>query len=137
MALLNTFLNRPPLEEVLYAKGNILYMQDGLLYRDFSGGFTGHSVIGWGNKDVADKANEQILKIGHIDYKNFKDPNRIKLGEVLTSLSESGLEYSYFVGGSGGESCEAAIKLSYQSHVLKNQPSKMHYISRKQSYHLV
>ena len=135
MSLLNTFLKRPPQEEVLYAIGNKLYMKDDAVYKDFSGGFTGHSVIGWGNKNVAKKAYEQLSKIGHIDYKNFKDSNRTELGEILTSLSESGLEYAYFVGGSGGESCEAAIKLSYQSHVIRNKSSKMHYISRKQSYH--
>ena len=48
MALLNTFLNRPPSEEVLFAKGNRLHMKDGKIYKDFSGGFTGHSVIGCG-----------------------------------------------------------------------------------------
>ena len=134
MALLNTFLNRPPSEEVLFAKGNRLHMKDGKIYKDFSGGFTGHSVIGWGNKFVAEKANDQLMKIGHIDYKNFQDPNRIKLGDVLSSLSESGLEYAYFVGGSGGESCEAA-QLSYQAHVSNNKNTKFHYISRRQSYH--
>ena len=135
MSLLNTFIKRPPTEEVLYAKGNILYMKDGKIYKDFSGGFTGHSVIGWGNKDIADKAYDQLSKIGHIDYKNLQDPNRIQLGKVLTSLSESGLEYAYFVGGSGGEACEAAIKLSYQAHTSEKKSSKFHYISRKQSYH--
>ena len=73
MSLLNTFIKRPPTEEVLYAKGNILYMKDGKIYKDFSGGFTGHSVIGWGNKDIADKAYDQLSKIGHIDYKNLQD----------------------------------------------------------------
>ena len=135
MSLLNTFLKRPPEEEVSYAERNIFHMKDGKTYKDFSCGFTGHSVIGWGNSEIADKARDQLLKIGHIDYKSFQDKNRFRLGEILSSLSESGLEYAYFVGGSGGESCEASIKLSYQAHLLNNKSSKFHYISRKQSYH--
>ena len=135
MSLLNTFLNRPPSEIVSYAKGNKIYMENGKVYKDFSCGFTGHSVIGWGNSEIAEKAKEQLLKIGHIDYKSFQDPNRIKIGDLLSSISESGLEYAYFVGGSGGESCEASIKLSYQCHSLNNLSSKVHYISRRQSYH--
>ena len=135
MSLLNTFLKRPPSEEVLYAKGNKFFMRDGKIYNDFSCGFTGHSVIGWGNSEIAEKGKEQLEKIGHIDYKSFQDPNRIELAEKLSLLSESNLEYAFFVGGSGGESCEAAIKLSYQAHSLNNKSSKVHYISRKQSYH--
>ena len=82
MSLLNTFLNRPPSEIVSYAKGNKIYMENGS-YKDFSCGFTGHSVIGWGNSEIAEKAKEQLLKIGHIDYKSFQDPNRIKIGDLF------------------------------------------------------
>jgi adenosylmethionine-8-amino-7-oxononanoate aminotransferase len=41
----------------------------------------------------------------------------------------------FFVGGSGGEACEASMKLSYQFHCAIGKPKKKWFISRKQSYH--
>ena len=38
-------------------------------------------------------------------------------------------------GGSGGEACEAAMHLSYQTHFLNGLTEKQWFISRNQSYH--
>jgi adenosylmethionine-8-amino-7-oxononanoate aminotransferase len=41
----------------------------------------------------------------------------------------------YYAGNSGGEACEAAMKLSFQIHVDKGKASKTWFIGREQSYH--
>ena len=69
--------------------------------------------MGW--EDI-EAATNQLQKYGHIDYKTFCDPNREALSYRLSSISPTSLPYTFFVGGSGGEACEACIKLSFQSH---------------------
>jgi adenosylmethionine-8-amino-7-oxononanoate aminotransferase len=135
MPILPTFLQDPPTQQISHAIGNTLFMSDGSSLEDYTCGFTGHSVIGWGLQEIAEAGLSQLTAIGHIDYKNFIDPNREQLASLLTELSFSKLPYTFFVGGSGGEACEASIKLSYQAHVRNDQPGRTTYLSRKQSYH--
>lgn len=135
MSLLHTFLGQPPTETITKAFGNVLVTLDGRELEDYSCGITGHSIIGWGNIQVAEKAKQQLIDIGHIDYKTFLDINREALAKELASISRSSLSHLFFVGGSGGESCEACIKLSYQAHVNSGESDRTVYVSRRQSYH--
>ena len=41
----------------------------------------------------------------------------------------------FFVGSSGAEACEAAMKISYQKFYDEGKKSKRYFISRRQSYH--
>ena len=104
-------------------------------YLDTTSGLTGTSILGWGNKSVEVAIKKQLSKIGHIDYKYFNDPNREKFAKLLLSSSEHKLDRFFFVGGSGGEACEASMKLSYQYHLAIGKPKKKWFISREQSYH--
>ena len=134
-SLLTTFPTDTILPEVKSAIGNKLYLDDDTVLVDYSGGITGHNTIGWGQTSVAEAAYQQAMRIGHIDYKNFLHAERTELANLLCNLSESNLSSLYLVGGSGGEACEAAMKLSYQTHCHEGNSGKIHYISRKQSYH--
>ena len=135
MPLLPTFLHNSPRETIAYAKGNILTTDNGTNIYDYTCGVTGHSIIGWGVEHISDAAVAQLQKFGHIDYKTFRDPNREVLANRLSSVSSTSLPYTFFVGGSGGEACEACIKLSYQSHINNGQEQRTTYLSRHQAYH--
>ena len=123
----------PPVVE--RGEGIYIYFKNGRKYLDMTGGFTAHAILGWSQPTVVDAISVQAGKIAHIDYKAFSDENRDKLAELLLSRAQHNLDRVYFVGGSGGEACEAAMKLSYQAHYDSGKKGKNWFISREQSYH--
>jgi len=100
-----------------------------------TGGFTAHSTLGWDNQRIISAITGQLKKIGHIDYKMYVDPNRELLAAELLENTKHGLDRLFLCGGGGGEACEAAIHLSYQTHFEQGSREKQWYISRTQSYH--
>jgi len=133
--LLRTFLNESAPPVVEKGEGIYLHMKDGKKYLDTTGGFTAHAILGWSQPAVIESIKQQANKITHIDCKTFTDENREKLADLLLSRAEHDLDRVYFVGGSGGEACEAAMKLSYQAHYDSGNREKTWFISREQSYH--
>lgn len=121
-------------ETIIRGKGVYLFTKK-QKYLDLTSGLTGTSILGWGNKKIENSIKIQLKKICHIDYKYFNDENREKFSKLILSKSESKLDKFFFVGGSGGEACEAAMKLSYQYHLSLGNNKKKWFISRKQSYH--
>ena len=121
-------------EEIVKGKGVYLYTKN-KKYLDSTSGLTGTSILGWSNLEIERSIIKQLKKIGHIDYKYFIDSNRENLSEILLSKAEHKLDKVFFVGGSGGEACEAAMKLSYQYNCAIGREKKKWFISRKQSYH--
>ena len=133
--LLKTFLGKKKYIKVAKANGIYIFSSDGKKFTDLTGGITGHAILGWGNKKVIASINKQTRKFGHIDYKNFSDDNRDLLAKLLVSKTSSNLNRVFFVGSSGSEACEAAIKMSYQYFYDKGFKNKSIFLSRKQSYH--
>ena len=131
--LLRNFFN-PGMETLVKGKGIYLYTKN-KKYLDTTSGLTGTSILGWSNPEINQAISSQLKKIGHIDYKYFNDENREKLASLLLSKSENKLDKVFFVGGSGGEACEASMKMSYQFHCAIGKPTKKWFISRSQSYH--
>ncbi len=133
--LLRTFPNKPIPPYIERGEGIYLYTKDGRKLLDTTGGFTAHAILGWSNKKIIEAMKKQLDKITHIDYKVYSDENRDKLAELLLSRAEHSLNRVYFAGNSGGEACEAAMKLSYQYHYDLGKREKTWFISRYQSYH--
>ena len=133
--LINTFLNDPKPLEIINAEGINFFTEDGVKYLDFTAGFTSHAILGWSQNNVIEAITKQLQKIPHIDYKAFTDRNRETLADLLVSKTISKLDRVFFVGSSGGEACEAAMKLSYQDHCCSGKKNKTWFISRQQSYH--
>ena len=122
--ILRTFPNDPIPQAISHGEGLYLHTQKGDRFLDLTSGFTGHSVLGWGNKRIINSIAEQLNKIGHIDYKSYLDPNREELASLMLSSTNHGLDRLFLCGGSGGEACEAAIHLSYQVHCENGNPEK-------------
>ncbi len=132
--LANTFHKFKKIQ-IKKAKGIYLYSNLNKKYTDLTGGITGHSILGWGDNKIINAINKQAKKFCHIDYKFFDDNNRIELSSLLLKNKKNKLDKVFFVGSSGAESCEAAIKMSYQYFYSKGLKKKCKFISRKQSYH--
>ena len=111
-------------ETIVRGNGLFLFTNKGKKYLDATSGLTGTSILGWGNKKIEDAINDQLKKIALIDYKYFIDANREKVSKkILTGFSEK-LNKFYFVGGSGGEACEASMKLAFLYQIAKGKKKK-------------
>lgn len=131
--LLHTF-NFDNNEKILKGE-NVYLFTNKKKYIDSTSGLTGTSILGWSNPTINKAILSQLNKISHIDYKYFVDENRELAAKKILSNSNHKLDKLFFVGGSGGEACEASMKLSYQYHCSIGKPNKKWFISRKQSYH--
>ena len=134
-SLVNTFLNSQIPPQIEKTDHIFLTMLNGDRYLDFTGGFTSHAILGWTQPKVEEAIIKQLNKFAHIDYKNYSDENRYQLADLLLSRAEHNLDKVFFVGASGSEACEAALKISFQSHYNQGNTSKAWFISREQSYH--
>ena len=134
-ALAKTFHDNVPQYKIV--RGNDYYLETecGRRFLDFTSGITGHSILGYSQDKVIEKIKAQAELICHADYKVFRDEVREELAELLLSMSQHSLDSVYFVGSSGGEACEAAMKMSYAHHRQRGMLDKCHFISRKQGYH--
>lgn len=121
-------------EEIIKGEGVYLYTKK-KKYLDSTSGLTGTAILGWSNKKVEQAIIHQLKKVCLIDYKYFLDSNREKLAQILIDSADHKLDKFFLVGGSGGEACEASMKLSYQYQCALGKPEKKWFISRKQSYH--
>lgn len=133
--LLHTFPNDPPTENIVSGSGAYLMTQDGKRYLDMTSGATSCCILGYAHPEVTAAIKAQVDQISYIDYKAWLDPNREALAELLLSRAEHGLDRVFFTGQSGSESCEAAMKLSYQAHQDSGRTEKSWFIAREQSYH--
>ncbi len=131
--LLRSFINN--FNETIVKGDGVYLLTKKRRYLDSTSGLTGTSILGWGNKKIENAIKKQLKKICHIDYKYFNDQNREIFSNLILSKALHKLNKFFFVGGSGGEACEAAMKMSYQYHYSIGLKEKKWFISRKQSYH--
>ena len=76
------------------------------------------------NSKVNRSIQKQIKKFNHIDYKVWTDPNLEQLSNILCKNKKNKLDKVYFSGNSGAEACEAAMRMSYQTHYDSGKPKK-------------
>lgn len=129
------FPNDPIPPFVDRAEGVYVYTKAGRKILDVTGGSTSYCIVGWSHPNVVAAMEKQIRRFGHMDYKIWSDDNVYELADLLLSRAEHGLDRVYFAGNSGGEACEAAMKMSYQVHYDQGKKVKKWFISRMQSYH--
>ena len=122
-------------EIITKGDGINLFTKKGKKYLDTTSGLTGTSILGWGNLKVEQSIISQLRKIPLIDYKYFLDENREKVAKTILKNTSNKLNKFFFVGASGGEACEAAMKLAYLYQLSKGKKNKKWFISRRESYH--
>ena len=89
--------------------------------------------IGYGRKEVADAAYEQMLKLTYMPLGTTTEPT-IRLAEKVAEITPGDLSRSFFTSG-GSESVETSIKLARAYFKRIGEPGRIKFISRKDSYH--
>ena len=89
--------------------------------------------VGYGRKEIADAAYEQMLKLTYMPMGTTTEPT-IRLAEKVAQITPGDLSRSFFTSG-GSESVETAIKLARAYFKRVGEPGRIKFISRKDSYH--
>ncbi len=121
------------LEFAVRGEGIRLFDQHGRDYIDASGG-AAVSCLGHGHPDVIQAIKKQLDEVAYAHSSFFTTRACEELADFLAERAPGDLNHIYFVSG-GSEAVEAALKLARQYFVEKGQPSRRHFIARRQSYH--
>lgn len=106
---------------------------EGRRYLDGSGG-AAVSCLGHGHAAVVEAIREQVGRLAYAHTAFFTTEVLEELGEVLVGGAPGNLEGVYLVSG-GSEAMEAALKLARQYFVERGEGQRVHFISRRLSYH--
>lgn len=121
----------PPLAAA--GDGPYLVDQAGQRYIDASGG-AAVSCLGHGHPAVISAIREQAGQLAYAHTAFFSSEPAERLADWLVEAAGGNFERVYFVSG-GSEGIEAALKLARQYFVEAGEPSRAHFIGRRQSYH--
>lgn len=124
---------RQSLEVAVGGKGIELFDQKGRSYIDASGG-AAVSCLGHGHPVVTQAIKDQLDQLAYAHTSFFTTQVAEDLADFLQERAPGDLNHVYFVSG-GSEAVEAALKLARQYFVEIGQPSRRHFIARRQSYH--
>jgi adenosylmethionine-8-amino-7-oxononanoate aminotransferase len=128
--------HRNPRQELPVAvagQGIELIDSEGRRYLDASGG-AAVSCLGHGHPRVIEAIKTQLDTIAYAHTSFFTTEVSETLADTLVQAAPGDLDHVYFVSG-GSEAVEAALKLARQYFVEVGQPSRRHFIARRQSYH--
>ena len=124
---------RQPLEFAVRGEGIRLFDRHDRAYIDASGG-AAVSCLGHGHREVIDAIKQQLDQVAYAHSSFFTTEASEALADHLAERAPGDLNHVYFVSG-GSEAVEAALKLARQYFVEIGQPTRRHFIARRQSYH--
>ena len=124
---------RQTLELAVRGEGVRLFDGQGRAYIDASGG-AAVSCLGHGHPDVIQAIKKQLDEVAYAHTSFFTTQVCEDLADFLAARAPGDLNHVYYVSG-GSEAIEAALKLARQYFVEQGQPSRRHFIARRQSYH--
>ncbi|MGX6566994.1 aspartate aminotransferase family protein [Cupriavidus necator] len=124
---------RQKLPVAVAGQGIELIDSEGRRYLDASGG-AAVSCLGHGHPRVIEAIKSQLDTIAYAHTSFFTTEVSETLAETLAQATPGELDHVYFVSG-GSEAVESALKLARQYFVEAGQPSRRHFIARRQSYH--
>ncbi len=128
--------HRNPGQQLNFAvrgQGIRLFDQHGKGYIDASGG-AAVSCLGHGHAAVIAAIKKQVDEVAYAHSSFFTTQAAEDLADFLAARAPGDLDHVYFVSG-GSEAVEASLKLARQYFVEIGQPSRRHFIARRQSYH--
>ncbi|NNE85976.1 MAG: aspartate aminotransferase family protein [Alphaproteobacteria bacterium] len=102
-------------------------------YLDASGG-AAVSCLGYSDPEIIAAIQEQAGDLAYAHSSFFTNAPMEQLGDLMVAGAPAGLDRVYLVSG-GSEAVEAALKMARQYFVELGQPTRRHFIARRQSYH--
>jgi adenosylmethionine-8-amino-7-oxononanoate aminotransferase len=124
---------RQTLDFAVRGQGIELFDQNGKAYIDASGG-AAVSCLGHGHPVVIQAIKDQLDQLAYAHSSFFTTQVTEDLADFLQQRAPGDLDHVYFVSG-GSEAVEASLKLARQYFVEIGQPTRRHFIARRQSYH--
>ncbi len=121
----------PPL--AARAEGVYIYDTHGNPCFDGSGG-AAVSCLGHGDADVIEAIRQQAETLAYAHTSFFTSEAAETLASKLANVAPGDIDRVYLVSG-GSEAVEAALKLARQYFIEIGQPTRHHFIARRQSYH--
>ena len=115
-------------------EGVHVFDQDGKRYLDFVSGMTRPVHVGYGRKEIAQAAYDQICELSYFTPMQFANLPAIKLAKVLAEIAPGNINQFTFVCD-GSEAVETAIKLAKHYHHFKREEKRFKIISRRGAYH--
>ncbi|MGB7181526.1 MAG: aspartate aminotransferase family protein [Burkholderiaceae bacterium] len=115
--------------------GDGIYVIDntGKRYLDACGG-AAVSSLGHSNSVITDAVTQQLAQLAWAHTGFFTTEPAEQLAQWLAERSPADLNHVYLVSG-GSEAVEAALKLTRQYWIERDQPQRTEIVSRRQSYH--
>jgi adenosylmethionine-8-amino-7-oxononanoate aminotransferase len=108
--------------------------QEGKKYLDFVAGVTRPVHVGFGRKDLAQAAYDQMCKLAYFTPSQFTNEPAIRLAEVLAEITPPSINRFLFECD-GSEAVESAMKIAKHYHYFKGEKQRYKVISRKGAYH--
>lgn len=115
-------------------EGVRVFDQDGKSYLDLVAGVTRPVHVGYGRKEMAQAAYDQICQLSYFTPMLFSNMPAMNLAEVLAHLAPGEINKFIFVCD-GSEAVESAIKLAKQCHHYRGDKKRYKVISRRGAYH--
>ncbi len=117
---------------IVGGKGVRVTDSDGRSWIDVNGGYMSVNV-GYGRKEIAEAAYEQMLKVPYFPQGTAAPPT-VRLAEKLAEIAPGTLSRVFPVSG-GSEANETALKIVRAYHSRRGEAGRYKVISRKGSYH--
>ncbi|MDR1678014.1 MAG: aspartate aminotransferase family protein [Deltaproteobacteria bacterium] len=137
----NLILHRTSKKEVedgilTIVKGDGIYVEDsdGKRYVDMDSGITRPVGLGYGRKEVAQAAYDQIVECSYVTPCGRSNVPAMKLAAKLASISPGQIKY-YTFECSGSEAVESSMKLAKLYHYYNGDKARYKVISRQGAYH--
>jgi adenosylmethionine-8-amino-7-oxononanoate aminotransferase len=134
-------LHRTPRERVkegitviTRGEGVRVFDGDGKSYLDLVSGVTRPVHVGYGRKEMAQAAYDQICQLSYFTPMLFSNMPAMKLAEVLAEIAPEKINRFTFVCD-GSEAVETAIKLAKHYHYFRGDKRRYKIISRRGAYH--
>ncbi len=120
-------------ERAASGEGLILTLADGRRVIDAAGG-AAVACLGHANPRVIAAIAAQARRLDYASTTFATSDPAEQLADEILGGEPGGLTHAFFTS-SGSEAMESALKMARQYHVERGAPERVHFISRRQSYH--
>ncbi|MGI4795685.1 MAG: aminotransferase class III-fold pyridoxal phosphate-dependent enzyme, partial [Janthinobacterium lividum] len=114
-------------------EGLTLTLADGRRVIDAAGG-AAVACLGHGNPRVIAAITAQAKKLDYVHTMFVTSDPAEQLADEILGHEPGGLTHAFFTS-SGSEAMESALKMARQYYVERGETDRVHFISRRQSYH--
>jgi len=119
---------------IVKGEGVRVFDQDGKSYIDLEAGGTRPVHSGYGRKELAQAAYDQMCQMAYFTPMGFANVPAMRLADKLAEITPPGIEQFIFECD-GSEAVETAMKLAKHYHYYRGDQGRFKIVSRRGAYH--